>query len=405
MSPVADPWRYPAPMRRLPLAAWELRTAARAVTPRGTGRPPPTPGPADPGRHLQQVLTFWAEHAVDRRHGGFFCELARTGVPRPGPKSAAMTARHVYAFSLGFQHTGDERWRALARHGLDFLVSRMHDDVHGGWFETVDRDGTPRSERKRLFDQAYVILGLARSGEPDALRLAEETWDLLERRSWSGADGGYPEVHDRTWDVVSDRRTVCVHLDVLKAALALGRTERAERLGDLLVRRMRLAGAPPVLETFTPRWVYDPRATGDRLELGHVFKAARLLRVVGSHEQAADDLLAWGLTAGEDVRGGGLFSEVFRSGRVASTDKQWWTACEAVGALVAAGTEAARRRASELVGWCLATFVDPVHGEWYLRVDAAGRAVDDRKATLWKASYHTADFCESALALAAPGEA
>jgi hypothetical protein len=110
------------------------------------------------------------------------------------------------------------------------------------------------------------------------------------------------------------------------------------------------------VEVATSDWNYRPVRTGDRLELGHNAKAARLLFVLSartgevSWADRAQSFLDFTMRHGSDPVHGGLFHYLLRNGRLADDAKEWWTQCEAFPALLAAGDhDEVGRRALQVI--------------------------------------------------------
>ncbi len=70
-------------------------------------------------------------------------------------------ARGVYGYSVAFMLTGDSRYLAYAKAGIDWINAHARDRVHGGWFGQLTATGDPVDPlaRKEVFDLAS--LGLA----------------------------------------------------------------------------------------------------------------------------------------------------------------------------------------------------------------------------------------------------
>jgi mannose/cellobiose epimerase-like protein (N-acyl-D-glucosamine 2-epimerase family) len=363
---------------------------------------------------LERILPFWARHATDREHGGFLTCLTRRGEVYDSTKSAAMNGRMAYAFARGHELDPHSGHLDLARHAADFLVERMWDHTHGGWYETADREGVTLDAAKGLFTQAYVLFGLAHyariSGDDALLARLLEAWGLIEERAWDRTHGGYFQRCQQDWSVEVEAKTISIQLDSFKPAHTLyavtGETrflERARGLADLVAGPMRHPRSGAVLEVFTRDLTYDPLATHDQLMFGHNLKAVRLLveahRLTGEHRylDAARAVLRFAIAHGWDRRFGGFYQYAYRSGRLATSTKWWWSECEGLGALLTMHTVDGNPEylalAERLMEFCFTHFADPEAGEWYTTCAADGTPLDDRKGWLFKAAYHTVDAC------------
>jgi mannobiose 2-epimerase len=409
---------------RLALLVWDgyaVARADRAHPPvRRVAGPAPDPRFRDAGLYrthvLKELLPFWEAHAPDSLHGGFVQHLDRRGaVTDPaGEKSSAMQARFLYAFAAGYILNQDPRHLALARRGLSFLMEHLWDEAEGGWYQSVERDGRPRGTTKPLFSQAYALVGVLEyfraTRDPSVAATIARAWELIDRRAWDGAHGGYVERCGPRWEVVSDLKTSCVHLDLLAAAITtfelfgtLQDLDRVRRLADVAAHRLRDPVHGLLLEVYHRDWRYYPAATRDRVQVGHVLKGARALLEASSatgdetFAAAGFALADAALRHGWDPEHGGFYFLISRNGRVADSTKLWWHQCEALAALahLAAVADVPRYRETflRLAEFCFTCFVDPEHGEWFTSCAADGRVLDSFKGGRYKAAYHTVAAC------------
>jgi N-acylglucosamine 2-epimerase len=161
-----------------------------------------------------------------------------------------------------------------------------------------------------------------------------------------------------------------------------------------------LRGRPSrMVENALPDWTYQPLPTRDRIDVGHNLKGAWALAetylLTGDPDLlgAARSLLDFCLRSAWDTRYGAFHRYVYRRGRPARGPRVWWTQCEGILALALLSALEPRPRDEEtlhrLVGFCMAHFADPVHGEWFAACDPDGTVRDDRKGLKWKGPYHT----------------
>src|SRR5450631_4155019 len=101
----------------------------------------------------RDVLNMWFPRAVDREHGGFHSHFTREWkwaesegkiTPEFGDgKNLYGIGFCIYGAAAAYEATGDEKALALAKEGFLWTDKHAHDAVHGGYFETLQRDGTP----------------------------------------------------------------------------------------------------------------------------------------------------------------------------------------------------------------------------------------------------------------------
>jgi mannose 2-epimerase len=361
------------------------------------------------------LLPFWAHFSVDHVHGGFITHLDRTGqIYGDGSKSSSMQARMIYAFTVGHEWLGDPTYLQLAQQGVDFLIKKMWDSQHGGWYEAVHREGRVKISNKYLFDQAYVLIGLGEyvrvTQDNRARDSMLETYALLEKHTWDAMTGGYHERYQADWTMTSSAKTICVQLDMLLAALTLYSATndvafqaRALELADIVAGHMLNVQYGCVLETFTPDWRYNPVPTRDQLQIGHNLKAAwlllRLSQVTNrpNYVPVARQLLDYSLRHGWDAEHGGFYQFLFRNGLRANDEKQWWAMCEGMQALLLMYQISHEQHYLDtfvqLTEFTFKHFTDYEVGEWVHTCYPNGNVKDSNKGSSWKAAYHTVQTC------------
>jgi mannobiose 2-epimerase len=279
------------------------------------------------------------------------------------------TAFVLYAASKAHEVTHDDLALTVARDAFRWLEAHAHDGERGGYFEALRRDGTP------------IV-----------------TWDedapLSRRVDRLGTYYGFKSMNS--------------HIHLLEALAEYSRIDKdplvLERLREVHeIVRDRIAAEPGALNLYLTR---DWQATPAHDSFGHDIETAFLLVEAADALGMPDDPRTWtmarklvdhALDWGWDGEHGGFYykGEAF-GGEAFDTHKDWWTQAEGLNALLlmhrkfAAKTE--RYWEAFLKEWRFieSHLIDPVHGGWYMGTTREGKLIgDDRKATQWKANYHT----------------
>jgi mannobiose 2-epimerase len=96
-------------------------------------------------------FAFLRDVMWDADHGGFFWLVSRDGTPRPGQdgqlmKQAYGNAFGIYALAAYYDVSRDPEALRLAQEAFRWLDGHAHDPLHGGYFQFLQRDGTPLRE-------------------------------------------------------------------------------------------------------------------------------------------------------------------------------------------------------------------------------------------------------------------
>jgi N-acylglucosamine 2-epimerase len=113
---------------------------------------------------LNDTLPFWIPRAIDREHGGYFTSLDRDGSLLHPDKPVWFQGRFAWVLSTLY-NTVERRaeWLELARHGIDFINKHCF-DADGRMFFSVTRSGEPLRKRRYLFSECFAIMALAAYG-------------------------------------------------------------------------------------------------------------------------------------------------------------------------------------------------------------------------------------------------
>ena len=91
---------------------------------------------------VQKLLPFWLDRSRDTKHGGFITHFDRHGSDTgQDEKSLIAQARMLFTFSSAFRAGYGDACKEYAEHGLEFLLRRMWDPAHGGFYWMVNRAG------------------------------------------------------------------------------------------------------------------------------------------------------------------------------------------------------------------------------------------------------------------------
>jgi len=132
---------------------------------------------------LRNVIPFWEAHAIDREYGGFFDSLDRDGSVWDSDKWMWMQWRKVYMFATLFQSPyGEERYLDHAKQGFEFLT-RHGKDRDGNYYFGLNRKGEPIVAPYNIYSEAFAVMGAA--------ALYKATGDALYRAEANSAMANY----------------------------------------------------------------------------------------------------------------------------------------------------------------------------------------------------------------------
>jgi len=373
-------------------------------------------------RHLSHltygIMAFWIEHGPDVGHGGFYGGLDRKGNPIPFlPKSLVQHARFLWSFSAAYRLDPQPAYHDMADRSFNFLRECFYDPARLGWYYLVSAEGLPLNKQKHLYGQSFAIYGLSEYflafGSEEALRLALETFGVIDELGHDSQWRGYRESFSEEWSpipqhpdygVSGDRKTMNTHIHLLESFTNLYRASqdatvksRLEELIDLCVNTITDTKRGCALQFFEPDWTPLPSP----VSYGHDIELSWLLTEAGDVCEISVDEPSLSLARavarnGLDRENGGVFYEGDEGGKATRKQKVWWVQAEALvgflNAYALSNDDSFINAFSNVEGWVFARQVDREYGEWHQEITPEGEWRGE-KGSIWKTPYHTARAC------------
>ena len=324
-----------------------------------------------------------------------------------------------HAHLLGYS-TPQHDYLNRAAHGYAYLIDTMLDRDHGGFYWKTDVDRGVLEPHKLLYGQSMAIYGLVEyhraSGLSEPLDHARSVFETVQQRMYHKAHGGWIEHCERDFTpltCVGDRlpgmpdivgfKSGDAHLHWMEALTELYSETKDAAVRDSLVETIELlctrfypANVKESCEYRLSDWkaVNDDELSG--VSHGHMLEFAWLLL----HAQQAlgttrdwdhfESLVQHSLRYGFDHDRGGFYFRGKPNELAADTTKFWWVQAEGLSALTdaAAHSDKYNEPLAQLADWIRNYQIRSDDGVWIVSTDAAGRALNLKKAGEWKAAYH-----------------
>jgi mannobiose 2-epimerase len=329
----------------------------------------------------------------------------------------------------------------MSRHGFYFLRDKMWDKQYGGFYSLVARDGTPKSTIKEAYGNAFGIYGLCAyfecSHDTAALNLAKTAFEWLEKHSHDPVLKGYFQHLQRdgtpvkrtaevtnTSDLGYKDQNSSIHL--LEALTELYHVWKSPlvkmRLQEmLLLIRDKIVTPKGYLQLFfTPQWqpvsfrdsseasILKHR-TLDHVSFGHDVETAYLMQEAtetlgNSHDTKTlaigKKMVDHALRNGWDNALGGFYDEGYyfkdKPGcTIINKSKNWWAQAEGLNTLLImsqlypADSMHYLQHFFKLWDYVQTYLIDHEHGDWYEEgLDNEPQRKTALKAHIWKTTYH-----------------
>jgi mannose/cellobiose epimerase-like protein (N-acyl-D-glucosamine 2-epimerase family) len=291
------------------------------------------------------ALPWWAANGVDRVHGGYVEQLTMDGRDAGADfKRTRVTARQIYVFSHGYM-LGFDKGLDLARHGIDFLLTKTWAGEDKGFARLLTRKGALLDPTPDLYDHAFVLFALSwffkASGDSDARDWLHRTLDYAEAHLRHPAAGFRHELPAK------GPRQQNPHMHLTEAMLAAFDATGEQRFSDVakeLVGLFQTRFFDLKSRTLGEYFTDDlKRAAGDQgrvVEPGHQFEWAWILnscRKTFGLDLGAEIRAAAGFaeTHGVDPATCAVFNQVRDDGTPIDKGSRTWPNCERIKASIA----------------------------------------------------------------------
>lgn len=318
----------------------------------------------------------------DKQYGGFYTYTDRQGNPKEGsfaPKEAYGNSFALYALAAYYRSTGDTSALNLAITEFYWLEKHSHDPVYKGYYQHMERDGTPIKRPANINSRAET----GYKDQNTSIHLLESLTELYT-----------------VWpDSLLQVR--------LSEMLSLLREKIITPRGNLIL-------------FFQPDWTpvsyRDSSETSiiyhkelDHVSFGHDVETAYLMldasHTLGIEHDAGLEVLAkkmvdHALRNGWDNKVGGFYDEGYyfkdkTSITIIADTKNWWAQAEGLNSLLMMAnkypndTMQYEAKFEQLWQYTKTYLIDHEHGDWYQGgLDKQPKYKAALKGQIWKGTYH-----------------
>jgi mannose 2-epimerase len=388
---------------------------------------------------VNELLPFWTSRMADNKNGGYITHFDKDGRDT-GEDEKSLIAQTRCLYTLSSAHRagyGEGKLADLAKHGVDFLIDKMWDRLHEGFYWMMDRKGNVKIDKKIIYGQSFAMYSLSEytlaTGDMRGIEYAERVFNLIQKYCADTMYGGYWEMFERDWTLRGpgsaggDRKTLDVHMHLMEAFTTLyectGKDVHRRKLLeviDILQKRINhpvyRSGIPQFFGDWTvaPQikfeiiWGWD-RFTGegqkanvtDNTCFGHNAEFAWLLihalEILGIDREIYKNdfrtIFDHIVNNGIDTEFGGVYVEGPHSGGVSDREKEFWQQAEVLTGLLEAFLmfkDPAYWESYVLVHrFVFDKMINKGVGEWYPLMTREGVPIWTHMGHSWKINYHT----------------
>lgn len=381
---------------------------------------------------------------LDKEYGGYLSTFTYDFKPSGDQDKMIVTqARHIWSTSKAAEFYHDSAFIGMARHGYYFLRDKMWDKEYGGFYNLVNRKGEPKSIMKEAYGNSFAIYGLAAyyavSGDTGALELAKKGFMWLEEHSHDPKFKGYfqhlerngtpivrPDTMPGTSDLGYKDQNSSIHL--LESFTELYSVWKdpllKERLNEMLhlIRDTMIGNKGYLTLFFYPDWrpvsnrdlsreIILQRRNVDHVSFGHDVETAFLMMEASEALGIEHDRKTWAvgkqlvdhsLRTGWDNKLGGFYDEgyYFKNSpgkmTIIRNTKNWWAQSEGLNTLLIFSELYPKDKMNywdkfnKLWKYTNTYLIDHEYGDFYeFGLDNSPKSKTALKAHIWKGTYHS----------------
>ena len=319
----------------------------------------------------------------DKVYGGFYTLVDRKGNVKEtdlGLKTAYGNAFGIYALAAYYQCSGDPAALTLAKKAFMWLETHSHDQVNKGYFQHLQRDGTPVKRESGTSSTAET----GYKDQNSSIHLLEAFTELY--KVW-------PD------ELLSER---------LKEMLFLIRDTMTTKQGYLTL--FFRPDWTPVSIKDSAKEVILKQHNLDYVSFGHNVETAYLMleasEILGLKNDSttlkiSKRMVDHALKNGWDSKVGGFYDEGFyfkdcESISIIRDTKNWWAQAEGLNSLLLMDdyfpddTLHYFQKFKTLWEYVKTYLIDHEHGDWYAGgLDKEPQMKTELKGQIWKGTYHT----------------
>lgn len=354
------------------------------------------------------ILPFWLEHGLDRKHGGIYTCLDREGKIMDPTKSVWFQGR--FAFVCCFAYNQVERrpeWLDAARQTLDFIEQHCFDENGRMYFE-VAADGTPLRMRRYVFSESFAAIAMAEYALATGNQAyAEKALKIFKDMRRFLTTPGLLEPKYLPSVEAQGHSITMILINVASRLKKVVTDPELDRQIDESLFKLKNDFMHPefkaLLETVGPAGEFIDTCNGRVINPGHCIETAWFLFDVAMDRGGDKNLIDLGLTIlnwswdwGWDETYGGIIN--FRDCRhlppqdYSQDMKFWWPQTEAIIANLYAykltGNDLYLKRHRQVSEWTYGHFPDREFGEWYGYLHRDGTVAQPAKGNLFKGPFH-----------------
>ena len=109
----------------------------------------------------KNIMPFWMEHGLDKKNGGVYTCVDRSGSLMDTTKSVWFQGRFAFVCAYAYNNVErNQQWLDAAKSTLDFIEKYCFDN-DGHMFFSITDDGRPLRKRRYVFSETFAAIAMS----------------------------------------------------------------------------------------------------------------------------------------------------------------------------------------------------------------------------------------------------
>ncbi len=356
----------------------------------------------------KNIMPFWMEHGLDKKNGGVYTCVDRSGSLMDTTKSVWFQGRFAFVCAYAYNNVErNQQWLDAAKSTLDFIEKYCFDN-DGHMFFSITDDGRPLRKRRYVFSETFAAIAMSEYAIATGdMTYAHKAMQIFENTQRFLATPGFLEPKFEPSVQLQSHSIIMILINVgSRIRSAINDPKLTQQIDDS-INKLRKDFIHPefkaLLESVGPNGEFIDTNVTRTINPGHCIETSWFImeesRLRGWDKQMLDTALQifnWSWDWGWDKQYGGIIN--FRDCRnlpqqdYSQDMKFWWPQCETIiaslYAYLATGDDEYLYRHQRISEWTYAHFPDSEFGEWYGYLHRDGTIAQPAKGNLYKGPFH-----------------
>lgn len=356
----------------------------------------------------QNILPFWLENGLDKKHGGVYTCLDRKGNLMDTTKSVWFQGRFGFITATAYSEIDpNPAYLEASKSCIDFIDNYCFDSQGRMYFE-ITENGRGIRKRRYVFSESFAVIAYAAYAKASGdVTYAQKALDLFKRMQYFLSTPNFLPSKYEDWVKGKGHSITMIMLNTAAQVRKVIQDPVLDKQIDDSINLLKNDFLKPefkaLLESVGENGEFIDTINGRLINPGHCIETAWFLLEEARHrnwdesiKKLALTILDWSWDWGWDEAYGGIINfrdcKGFPCQDYAQDMKFWWPQNETIiatlYAYLATNNPEYLKKHQLISDWTYKHFPDSEFGEWYGYLHRDGSVTQDAKGNIFKGPFH-----------------